>query len=521
MSTNGWILVVFVVYFTAIIGMALFFRKSQNLSDYFLAGRKLNTFVGALSPQTSDMSGWMLMGLPGAIYLMGMGYAWIAIGLTAGIILKWLFVAKRLRRYSIVANNAITLPQYLENRFYDKSHALKIIAAIFFGVFFAVYAAASFVAGGRLLTSLFNINYMTAVLIVAAIVVAYTFIGGLKAISWTDTIQGMMMLLAVFFLPLIAINIMGGFESFSNFAALSVEDGGVLPAGFFNLMLDRNGDPLTAVSIISNLAWGLGYFGMPHILIKLMAIKSERTMNRSAGIAIGWVVIALSSAVLVGLVGRAFVPQLYHMHPWPQYGAHETVFIEMVRDIFMPAGAAIPSILLGGLFLCGIFAAIKSTADSQLLVSSSAITNDIYKGVNKKASDKHLVWFSRFAILIIAAIAIWIASDENSGVMALVRHAWAGFGAAFGPLVLLSLYWKRTNKAGAIAGIIVGGLTVIVWSYIPFAGYTLAQSTALYSLVPGFFLAAAAIIIVSLITKKPSAEVLADFEKASVPLVED
>jgi len=501
------ILVVFILYFSAIIGMAIRFRKSKDLTDYFLADRKLNTFVGALSPQTSDMSGWMLMGLPGAIFLMGAGYAWIAIGLTAGIILKWLFVAKRLRRYSIVANNAITLPQYLENRFHDKSHVLKFTAAIFFAVFFTVYAAASFVAGGRLLNALFGLNYTYAVLIVAALIVAYTFIGGLKAISWTDTIQGMMMLAAVLILPIIAIALLGGWSNVTN----AIEYQG--QAGFFNLMYSE-GARIRPVTIISNLAWGLGYFGMPHILIKLMANKSEKNMTKSSVIAISWVLLALGSAVMVGFVGRAFIPEL-------MYGGEETVFIQMVQRIFVDQGIIL-MVIFGGLFLCGIFAAIKSTADSQLLVASSAVTGDMYKTINKKATDKHLVWFSRFSVLAIAVVALIFALNPDAGVMELVRHAWAGFGAAFGPLVILSLYWKRTNRAGAIAGVIVGGLTVIIWSYIPLVdGATLGVATSLYSLVPGFFLALTAIVVGSLATKKPSDAILAEFETSKKPLIED
>jgi len=499
------ILVVFILYFSAIIGMAIRFRKSKDLTDYFLADRKLNTFVGALSPQTSDMSGWMLMGLPGWVYLMGAGYAWIAIGLTAGIILKWLFVAKRLRRYSIVANNAITLPQYLENRFHDKSHVLKFTAAIFFAVFFTVYAAASFVAGGRLLNALFGLNYTYAVLIVAALIVAYTFIGGLKAISWTDTIQGMMMLLAVLILPVVAISIMDGWSNVTQ---------EITQPGFFNLMYS-GGERIAPVTIISNLAWGLGYFGMPHILIKLMANKSEKNMSKSAVIAISWVLLALGSAVLVGFVGRGFIPGM------TTPSESETVFIQMVQRIFVDQGVIL-MVIFGGLFLCGIFAAIKSTADSQLLVASSAVTGDMYKTINKKASDKHLVWFSRFSVLAIAVVALVFALNPDAGVMELVRHAWAGFGAAFGPLVILSLYWKRTNRAGAIAGVIVGGLTVIIWSYIRLVdGATLGVATSLYSLVPGFFLAFAAIIVGSLVTKKPSDAILAEFETARKPLIED
>ena len=509
MSTTVLILLIFIIYFGVIISLAIRFRKSQNLSDYYLGGRSLNTWVGALSAQTSDMSGWLLMGLPGAIYAAGTGRAWIAVGLIIGTALNWLFVAKRLRRYTIIAKNSVTLPEYLENRFHDKSHALKITAAIFFAIFFTVYAASGFVAGGTLLPQIFDINYQVAVIVLASFVVLYTFIGGLKAISWTDSIQGMMMLLAVMFLPIIVIATMGGWGAMS----------AGIPDGFLNMMSDGAGGTIAARSIISDVAWGLGYFGMPHILVKLIAIRKEKYVSRSAIIAMIWVVLALGAAVMVGLVGSSFVPEL-------GFDGRETVFIHMVRIIFIDHGS-LWMILIGGLFLCGMFAAIKSTADSQLLVGSSAVA-DIYRVANKKVSDSHLVWFSRVAVLVVAAIAIWIAldaydpaiggPDRTTGVMVLVAMAWAGFGAAFGPLVLTSLFWKRTNLPGAIAGVIVGGVTVIIWQYIPFLdGGTLRDATGIFSLVPGFFLSLLSIIVVSMATKPPSREIEEEFEKASIP----
>ena len=507
MSPTTLILFIFVIYFGVIITLAIRFRRSQNLADYYLGGRSLNTWVGALSAQTSDMSGWLLMGLPGAIYAAGTGRAWIAVGLIAGTALNWLFVAKRLRRYTIIANNSVTLPEYLENRFHDKSHLLKITAAVFFAIFFTVYAASGFVAGGTLLPQIFNIGYQGAVILLASFVVLYTLIGGLKAISWTDSIQGMMMLLAVLILPMVVIANMGGWSYVSR----------EIPPGFFNMMTDGAGEAILARSIISDVAWGLGYFGMPHILIKLIAIRKEKYVSRSAIIAIVWVLLALGSAVMVGLVGRAFMPGLENP---------ETVFIQMVRTIFIDHGA-LWAIMIGGLFLCGIFAAIKSTADSQLLVGSSAVA-DIYRVSNKKATDQHLVWFSRLAVLIVAIIAVWIAldaydpviggPDRSTGVMVLVAMAWAGFGAAFGPLILLSLFWKRTNRQGAIVGVIVGGLTVIIWQYLPLVdGATLGAATRIYSLVPGFFLSLIGIVLVSCLTKPPSREIVEEFEKASIP----
>ncbi|MCL2843620.1 MAG: sodium/proline symporter [Oscillospiraceae bacterium] len=513
MSSQGWILAVFIVYFGAIILMATRFRRAQNLSDYLLGGRKLNAWVGALSAQTSDMSGWLLMGLPGAIYAAGTGRAWIAVGLIIGTVLNWLFVAKRLRRHTIVAK-AVTLPEYFENRFRDKHHVLKIIAAVFFAFFFTIYAASGFVAGGTLLPQIFNVNYQAAVIILASFVVIYTLIGGLMAISWTDSIQGMMMLCAVLFLPLIVISTMGGW---GNVAA-------EIPPGFYNIMSDGAGGTIRPISIISDVAWGLGYFGMPHILVKLIAIRSEKDVSKSAVIAIIWVVLALASAVLVGLVGRAFIPGLDNP---------ETVFIQMIHRIFLNQGTVWMT-LLGGLFLCGMFAAIKSTADSQLLVGSSAV-GDLYRLANKKATDKNLVWFSRLAVFVVAVFALWIAlsaydpalggPDRSRGVMPLVAMAWAGFGSTFGPLVLCSLFWKRTTKIGAICGMLVGGLTVSAWHFLPILSsadgfVTPAVRTGLFSIVPGFFASLATIFVVSLLTKQPSAEVLSEFDVASRPLAE-
>ena len=523
MTTMTWILMVFIIYFGLIIGLALHFRRSSNLTDYYLAGRGLNTWLGALSAQTSDMSGWLLMALPGSIFFFGTGRAWIAIGLLAGTILNWCFVAKRLRRYTIVANNSITMPEFFENRFQDKSHVLKMTACVFFAIFFTVYAASGFLAGGRMLPHIFGVSYPIAVLILAAFVVLYTLIGGLKAISWTDSIQGMMMLAAVFFLPIIVISHMGGWSQVT---------AQIYQPGFFNLMSDQYGNSLPPVHVISGLAWGLGYFGMPHILVKLIAINKERYVNKSSVIAIIWVVIALGSAIVVGWVGRAFVPEI-------GFDGREYVFIEMINRIFLDHGTVIMT-LLGALFLCGMFAAIKSTADSQLLVGSSAVA-DIYKTANKTASDKHLVWFSRGVVLVMAVVAFWIAYDayvpthydeagnyvpwaldRATGVMALVSVAWAGFGSAFGPLILCSLFWKRTNRVGGVLGIAVGGTVVLIWQYAPImGGVTPMVYTSLNHIVPGFALSLIAIIIGSLITKKPSAEVLSEFETASQPLVED
>jgi sodium/proline symporter len=461
--------------------------------------------VAALSAQASDMSGWLLMGLPGAVYLFGTGQIWIAVGLAAGTILNWIFVAKRLRRYTITSKNAITIPQYFENRFRDSSHILRIASAVFISIFFAVYTAAGFVAGGTLFSQVFGIDYQIALIIGVLVILTYTFLGGFSAVSWTDFVQGLLMLTAVIAVPLIALAAIGGPAEFSR----------NLEPGFMHIFSDAANQPLTAVSIISQLAWGLGYFGMPHILVRFMAIKKELDVTKSAVVACVWVLLSLGFAVLAGAVGSVFVPGLEDS---------ETVFIQMIQKIFMRTDALVPVPLLGGFFLCSILAAIMSTTDSQLLVTASSITGDIYKGsINKKAPDKHLVWFSRGAVLSVSLIAYIIATDRTSSIMALVSNAWSGFGSAFGALILLSLYWKRVNRAGAAAGIISGGLTVIIWDYLPLfqtaegAWLRLGGKTGLYSLVPGFFLSLIFTIAVSLLTKKPSGEISGEFDIAARP----
>lgn len=502
MSDTMWIIASFVVYAGIMVLIGLFFfKRSASLNDYFLGGRNLNSWVAALSAQASDMSGWLLMGLPGAVYALGTGQMWIAVGLGIGTILNWLFVAKRLRRYTIKAGDSITIPSYFENRFHDSSQLLRVASAVFITIFFAVYTASAFVAGGTLFSQVFGLDYHVSLLISAALILVYTFLGGFSAVSWTDFIQGLLMLVAILAVPILAMMAVGGP------AAVSAE----LPAGFLNVMADGAGGNISFISIISQLAWGLGYFGMPHILIRFMAIKDEKSVGRSAGIAIIWVVLSLCFAVLVGIIGAAYLPGL---------ADSETVFISMIQKVFMGASPYVHIPLLGGLFLCGILAAIMSTADSQLLVTASSITSDLYKGsINKKASDKHLVWFSRGAVVVVAIIAFIIAFDRTSSIMGLVSNAWSGFGSAFGALVLLSLYWKRTNRAGAAAGIIAGGVTVIVWDYIPLlGGTTLATATGLYSLVPGFALSLVSIIVASLLTKAPSAEMQREFEEVQKPL---
>lgn len=497
MSDKFWILFAFGCYLLIMILIGLFYyRKTQNSADYFLGGRSLNGWVAALSAQASDMSGWLLMGLPGAIYALGTGEIWIAVGLAVGTILNWVFISSRLRRYTIRAGNALTLPEFFESRFEDKTKVLRVASSLFIMIFFLVYTASGFSAGAQLFSSVFGIDYTVALLIGALVILIYTFLGGFLAVCWTDFVQGFMMLIALMVVPFIALSTLGGAGEVK-----AVLDG--LGMNFLNLLYD-GGKPMGFVSIISQLAWGLGYFGMPHILVRFMAIKNEREVKKSRIIAIVWVVISLSAACFMGAIGRAY----FINNPLEN---SERVFIELIQSIFTQHWS-IP--FIGGLLLCGILAAIMSTADSQLLVTASSISEDVYRGViNKKANDKSMLWVSRITVLVVSAIAFVIALDPNSSIMGLVSNAWAGFGATFGPVVLLALFWKRANFAGAASGMIAGGLTVIVWDYIYFGGATLATLTGLYSLVPGFVLGLVLMVVVSLLTKAPSQEMLDIFEE--------
>ena len=457
------------------------------------------------------MSGWLLMGLPGAIYVAGTGEVWIAIGLLIGTILNWFLVARRLRKYTIVANNSLTIPSFFENRFHDKKGILKLVASIIVIVFFAVYTASAFASGAKLFANVFgsgaedNTAYMVGLIIAAVVILVYTLLGGFKAVCYTDFIQGMLMLVAILAVPIIAYIAIGGDMTGALASAPTpVAD----PAGYLSLMKDADGNPITLVSVISNLGWALGYFGMPHILVRFMAIKSDKEVKKSRIIAIAWVILSLGAASFLGLVARGFLTE-----DLIASGKSEVVFIKTIQQIF---DGNVILVFIGGVFLCGILAAIMSTADSQLLVTASAVSEDMYKGVIKKdASEKSALNVGRIAVVVVAVVAFVIALNPNSSVMGLVSDAWAGFGAAFGPIILLSLFWKRFNLPGAVAGMITGFATVILWDYIPFGGETLYAKTGLYSLVLGFALALVIAVIFTLITKKPSAEIEEEFDKVS------
>ncbi|MGN0550934.1 MAG: sodium/proline symporter PutP [Acutalibacteraceae bacterium] len=507
MTDTIWTLIAFAVYLAVmlIIGF-IYFRKTKSSEDYILGGRSLNGWTAALSAQASDMSGWLLMGLPGAIYVAGTGEIWIAVGLLIGTVLNWFLVASRLRKYTIKAGNSLTLPSFFENRFRDRTRILKIVSSIFIAVFFLVYTASAFKAGAVLFNNVFNVDYTVALAIGALVILIYTFFGGFMAVCVTDFIQGLLMLAALMAVPIAAFAIMGGADSITaGLAANGVAD----VNGYLNPLLTSTGEPVTAVSIISNLGWALGYFGMPHILVRFMAIKSTDEVKKSRVIAIIWVIISLAAACFVGVIGKAFVGGAL------QDAQAENVFISMIIELFQNHWE-LP--FIGGILLCGILAAVMSTADSQLLVTASSVSEDLYKGaINKKASEKSTLLISRITVAVVAVIAFIIALDQNSSVMGLVSNAWAGFGATFGPVILLSLFWKRSNLPGAVAGMICGGGLVMLWDYLPIipgadGSLTLASATGLYSLVVGFALGLIAMIVVSLLTKKPAKEIVDEFE---------
>ena len=473
-------LIVFILYLLAMIGIGLYFffrSKGGNEKDYFLGGRQMGAWVSALSAGASDMSAWVLMGLPASIYAAGLGKSWIAIGLMIGYSLSWIFEAPRLRRFSIEANDSITIPQYLTNRFLSKSRALQIVCAVIFILAYTIYAASSIKACGTLLNTVIGMNPAVAMYLAAAIIISYTFLGGFSAVCWTDFFQGMLMLAALLIAPIFA---------WSLIQSGSVEASTAFPDHFWSLASDWR-------DIISGLGWGLGYFGMPHIIIRFMSLKSEKDLRKSSVIGISWTLIILVMSVVSGCVGRMFLGEI---------ADSSTVFIQLTRRIF-PA-------LVSGILLSAILAASMSTADSQLLAASSAFASDVYKPVFRpKASDKEMLWAGRSVVICIAVIALIIASNPNSGtIMGLVENAWGVFDAAFGPTIMLSLFWRDLTFAGATSGIIVGASVDILW--LMFLG-----STGVYEIIPGFVMGLIAAVGFSKLSGKPAKEVQELFDRAS------
>lgn len=502
MQNNILEVVAFVVYLILVLSVGIyFFVKGKKLQggdkEYFLGGRQMNGWVAALSAGASDMSAWVLMGLPGSIYLLGMGQVWISVGLLIGTICAWVFVAPKLRRYSIKAGDAITIPQYLTQRFRSESPVLQILCAIIFIVAYCVYAASSIVACGDLFATVFGPweisllgNTVNGYMICATVIILlYTFLGGFNAVCWTDFFQGLLMLAALMATPIVVLFVMKA-PGFAPMAQV------VTDANYYNLLSSGKFDWKSVSDILSGLGWGLGYFGMPHILVRYMSIKSEKEMKKSRIIGICWTALILTMASVVGLVGHQF------LGTYLDAGNKQLVFITLVRNIF-PA-------LLAGIMLSAILAASMSTADSQLLASSSAFASDFYKPVlRKNAGDKEMLWAGRIVVGVISVIALFIAMNPDcKGIMALVECAWAAFGSAFGPAIILSLYWKRLTYKGAVAGIVVGfGVDALWYAF-------LSASTGLYEIIPGFLASLLAAVIVSLLDKAPAKEVTDIFEAA-------
>ncbi|WP_251197219.1 sodium/proline symporter PutP [Anaerotardibacter muris] len=511
-SGDFWVLLAMLIYFMVVVIIGFVYAKKSNSSteEYFLGGRSLGPWLTALSAEASDMSGYLLMGLPGLAYFYGASEAmWTAVGLAIGTYLNWKFVAKRLRKYSEVAGNAITIPDFFSNRFHDKKNILMTIAAVIILLFFSIYVGSCFVTCGKLFATLFGLDYATMMVLGALVVFLYTFVGGYLAVSTTDLIQGTIMISALVIVFVGSVAQAGGIENTVAFlqALPGFLDGTQLTVP----IVDTNGNQLIVdglpafgapseygiIAIISCLAWGLGYFGMPQVLVRFMSVKNSDEIKKSRVIAVVWVVISLFCAVSIGLIGRAVIPTEFLTN-----SAAENIFI-VLSQMLLPS-------FMCGLVVSGIFAAAMSSSSSYLLISGSAVAENIFRGLIKKdATDAQVMIVARITLVVILLFGIVIAIDENSIIFQVVSYAWAGFGAAFGPLMLLSLYWKRTNLPGAVAGMLSGAIGVVVWHELikPLGGIF-----GVYELLPCFFISLIVIVVVSLLTKKPSQEIENEFD---------
>ncbi|WP_130711825.1 sodium/proline symporter PutP [Vibrio vulnificus] len=485
----------FIAYLILMVAIGVYaYKKTSSSSDYFLGGRSLGPWPAALSAGASDMSGWLLLGLPGYAYAAGIESFWLAGGLLVGTWANWLVSAKRLRTYSI-QTDALTLPEFLSRRFDDKSKLIQTISAFFILLFFLFYTSSGLVAGGKLFETVFGLDYSTAVIIGTLCVVSYTLFGGFLAVSWTDLVQGLLMAAALMIVPIAVME--GGFGQ------LATDMHNINPE-LLTLWNDAKGEPLSAIAIISLVAWGLGYFGQPHILARFKASRTNRELGTARRIAVGWTALSMAGAILVGLVGLVWV----NGHPGTELADGEKIFMLLVNTVFHP--------VIAGILLAAILAAVMRTADSQLLVSSSALAEDFYKQVIKPdASSQEIVMVGRIGVVVISIIALILAMTPDSSVLGLVSYAWAGFGAAFGPAVVLSLYWKGMNRNGALAGILIGGITIVVWKQLTGGWFDV------YEIVPGIIFSTIAIVGVSKLTGGADNTVLEqhrEFEKKLVEL---
>lgn len=488
MNDQVWQAISMIVYLVAMvyIGFAAN-RKTEDLDDYMLGGRRLTPFVSALSAGASDMSGWLLMGLPGALYVSGLVEAWIAVGLTVGAWLNWKFVAPRLRSYTEVSNNSITIPSFLGSRLRDDSNVLRLVSGVIILVFFTLYVSSGMVAGGKFFEASFGINYFVGMTLIAAVTVLYTLVGGFLAVSWTDVVQGIMMVVALVVLPIVGIMTLGGPGVL--FAEITAIDPKLLT--WF-----EGGTP---IGIVSAVAWGLGYVGMPHILVRFMALTSAREATAARRIGIGWMILSTLGAAFTAFVGLAIFKRDQAALPDP-----EGVFIALGQLLFHP--------LVAGFMLAAILAAIMSTVSSQLLVTSSALVEDIYRAFSRRSlTPSGGVWLGRIGVLVVSVIAAALAWQRNDTILGLVSFAWAGFGAGFGPTVVLSLYWRRLTTAGAASGMIAGAVMVFVWKLLlnPLGGVF-----ELYEILPAFLLNLVVAVVVSLATYRPNPEIDAEYDLA-------
>ena len=476
-------IITFFCYFLFLMWVGIYFyRKTTSIEDYLLGGRNMGSWVTALSAQASDMSGWLLMGLPGAVYLSGVNQSWIAIGLFIGTWVNWVLVAPRLRVYT-EKTNALTLSTFFEERFKDPTGLLRIISAIIILIFFTIYASSGLVGAGKLFESMFSINYTVAVIVGAVIMIMYTFLGGFMAVCWTDLVQGALMFFAIICVPAVAFFHAGGIDGVQ--AAIAAKK-------ISTSILSDGAGPISFLAIISTAAWGLGYFGQPHILARFMSIKSVKELPKTITIAIVWVFISLAGAVIVGLIAIPLFDNLAD-------GNQEKVFIYMIEKFFNP--------WIGGILLAAILAAIMSTIDSQLLVSSSALTEDFYKHfIKKEASELEQIWVGRFCVLIIAVIAIVLALTPGNTVLGLVSYAWGGFGAAFGPIVIVSLFSRKTSWQSALGGMITGTVVLVLWKNI-------GLGSVMYEIVPGFIANFTAIFLLNLKFNADESETIDLIEK--------
>lgn len=500
-SGDIYMLVTIAVYLIFMVAIGAYYTKKNNdAGDFYLGGRQLGPFVTAMSAEASDMSSWLLMGLPGVAIVTGVAdAAWTAIGLAIGTYINWLIVAKRLRRYTVVANDSITIPDFFKNRFHDKSNVLKFISALIIIIFFVPYTASGFTACGKLFSTLFEIDYLTAMLISAAVIVIYTALGGFLAASFTDFIQSIVMTIALIVVVLFGVQHAGGWD-----AVIDNAKGLEGYLSFTHTHVNGAAQPYGLLNIFSMLAWGLGYFGMPHILLRFMAIKDENKIALSRRIATVWVIISMAVAVFIGIVGNGMITA----GSLENLSDPETIIVA-TAELMGDNGALFA--IIAGVILAGILAATMSTSDSQLLAASSSASEDILKGVFKlKLSDKTTMILARATVVLISIIACFLASDPGSSVFDIVSFAWAGFGATFGPVMLLALFWRRFNKWGALASMLSGGIMIFVWKY---AIKPLGGALGIYELLPAFVIACVFAVVVSLVTPAPSKEVTDDFDK--------